>query len=109
MGGIKQRGANFMRPKLSNMHPKDRIKTHAIFPGDLVQVVTGKKDVGKRGKVIDVLKDRNLIVVEGIGMQVKHIKPNPFYPKGGKMQKETPIHYSRVQLVDPNSEYLALK
>jgi large subunit ribosomal protein L24 len=104
MGGIKQKGANFMRGKLSNVHPKDVIKTQSIFTGDLVQVVTGNKDVGKRGKVIDVLKRRNLIVVEGIGMQVKHVKPNPFYPTGGKLTKETPIHYSRVQLVDPTTE-----
>ena len=29
------------------------------------------------------------------------MKPNPFYPKGAKITKETPIHYSNVQLVDP--------
>jgi ribosomal protein L24 len=108
MGGIKQRGANFMRSKLSNVHPKNRIKTQALFPGDLVEVMTGKKDIGKRGKVIDVMKEKNLIVIEGIGMQVKHIKPNPFYPKGGRITKETPIHYARVQLIDPTTEYFVI-
>jgi large subunit ribosomal protein L24 len=90
---------------MSNTHPKDLIKTHKIYKGDLVQVVTGKRDLGKQGKVIDVIKDKNLIVVEGVGMAIKHLKPNPFYPKGGRIQKETPIHYSRVQLVDPTIKY----
>lgn len=90
-----------MRKKLGNTLPRDVIGTQRIFPGDLVQVVSGEKDFGKQGKVIDVIKNRNLIVVEGVGMAIKHLKPNPFYPKGGKISKETPIHYSRVQLVDP--------
>lgn len=97
---IKVRGANFLKKKMSNTHPKDVIKTVKIFKGDTVQVVTGKRDLGKQGKVIDVIPLKNLIVVEGVGMAIKHLKPNPFYPKGGRIQKETPIHYSRVQLVD---------
>ncbi|KAJ3262265.1 hypothetical protein HK103_002678 [Boothiomyces macroporosus] len=101
MAKFKFKGANFMKKKIGNTHPKDLIKTQRIFPGDLVQVVSGKVDVGKQGKVIDVLKDKNLIVVESIAMAVKHMKPNPFYPKGAKITKETPIHYSNVQLVDP--------
>jgi ribosomal protein L24 len=105
MGGIKLRGANFLRRKLPNVHPKDLIKTQRIFTGDQVQVVSGCKDIGKRGKVIEVLKDKNLIVVENVAMQIKHLKPNPFYPKGGRILKETPIHYSRVQLIDPSTEY----
>ncbi|KAJ3276737.1 60S ribosomal protein L24 [Terramyces sp. JEL0728] len=86
MTKFKFKGANFMKKKIGNTHPKDLIKTQRIFPGDLVQVVSGKTDVGKQGKVLEA---------------VKHMKPNPFYPKGAKITKETPIHYSNVQLVDP--------
>ena len=91
--------------KKLNILKKDLIKTQKIFKGDLVQVVSGQKDFGKQGKVIDVIKEKNLIVVEGVGMATKHLKPNPFYPKGGKISKETPINYSRVQLVDPIVKY----
>ena len=100
MGAIKITGANFMRKKQPNLLKKDLIKTQRIFPNDVVQVVSGK-EYGKQGKVIDVMPKRNLIVVQGVANQQKHLKPNPFYPKGGKILKETPIHYSRVQLVDP--------
>ena len=34
-------------------------------------------------------------------MATKHMKPNPFYPSGARMKKETPIKYNAVQLVDP--------
>lgn len=71
MAKFKFKGANFMKKKIGNTHPKDLIKTQRIFPGDLVQVVSGKVDVGKQGKVIDVLKDKNLIVVESIAMVSK--------------------------------------
>ncbi|KAI8901631.1 translation protein SH3-like domain-containing protein [Globomyces pollinis-pini] len=110
---MKMRGTNFLRPKISNTHPKDLIKNFKLFKGDLVQVVcescmifiivAGKRDVGKQGKIIDIIKDKNLVVVSDIYKATKHMKPNPFYPQGKKLLKETPIHYSKIQLVDPNS------
>ena len=39
----------------------DLIKNHKIFAGDLVQVVKGKRDVGKTGLVLSVIKNRNLM------------------------------------------------
>ncbi|KAI8915608.1 translation protein SH3-like domain-containing protein [Gorgonomyces haynaldii] len=93
------RGRNLFKKKLQL--PKDEIiKRHKLFPGDLVQVVSGK-DAGKQGKVLDIIRDRNLIVVENVNMATKHMKPNPFYPHGGRIQVETPFPYSHVQLVDP--------
>jgi large subunit ribosomal protein L24 len=102
MGGIKTRGANLMFKKITNTHPKDLIKTFKLFVGDTVQVTGGRRDVGKIGTILDIVKKRNLVVVKDVAMQVKHMKPNPFYPKGDKILKETPIHYSNVQLVDPS-------
>ena len=100
----KVRGANMMKKLIGNTHPKDLIKTHRLYVGDLVQVTSGLRDVGKTGVIMDIVKNRNLVVVKGIAMQVKHMKPNPFYPKGDRILKETPIHYSNVQLVDPSIE-----
>lgn len=97
---LKIRGGNYSKPKLSNLHPKDLIKTHTLERGDLVQVISGK-ELGKRGKVLEVVKTKNLIVVEGVAEKIKHLKPNPFYPKGARITKETAIHYSNVQLIDP--------
>lgn len=41
----------------------DLIKNHKIFAGDLVQVVKGKRDVGKTGLVLSVIKNRNLMYI----------------------------------------------
>ncbi|KAI9101175.1 translation protein SH3-like domain-containing protein [Phlyctochytrium arcticum] len=106
----KMRGANFMKPKRPKIAEADRIKTWKIFPGDRVEVINAfpagapeymLKDVGKQGKVLSVIKDMNAVVVEGLRMVHKHIKPNPEYPQGTKIRKEMPIPYSHVRLVDP--------
>ncbi len=57
-----------MARKWSNTLPKDLIKTHSIYAGDLVQVIGGRKDVGKQGTVISVIKNKNLIVVKDVAM-----------------------------------------
>ncbi|KAH6585722.1 hypothetical protein BASA50_001057 [Batrachochytrium salamandrivorans] len=97
----KFRGANFIKPKRPNIHPRDQLKKWQLFKGDLVQVVAGEKDVGKQGKVLEVIKHLNSVIVEDCKLGIKHVKPNPFYPKGGRIHKEMPIHHTHVQLVDP--------
>lgn len=99
---MKTRGANLLFKKITNTHPKDVIKTFKLYVGDRVQVTGGKRDFGKIGEVMDIIKNRNLIIVKDVAMQVKHMKPNPFYPTGDRILKETPIHYSNVQLLDPS-------
>jgi large subunit ribosomal protein L24 len=77
-----------------------RIKT-----GDLVQVIAGKKDSkGKQGKVLKVLKDKNRVVVEGVNMITKHLKPSQQNPDGGTQVVEGSIHVSNVMLVDPKTK-----
>ncbi|EGF76493.1 hypothetical protein BATDEDRAFT_92666 [Batrachochytrium dendrobatidis JAM81] len=97
----KFRGANFLKPKQPNIHPRNQLKEWHLFKGDMVQIVGGEKDVGKQGKVLEVIKQLNSVIVEDCKLGVKHVKPNPFYPKGGRIHKEMPIHYTQVQLVDP--------
>ena len=67
--------------------------------GDNVLVIAGA-DKGKSGKVIKTLKKDNKVVVEGVHIVHKHIKPNRTNETGGILQIEAPIHVSNVKLVD---------
>jgi large subunit ribosomal protein L24 len=73
-----------------------------IKSGDTVMVIAGISK-GKTGKVLRVLGDRDRVVVEGINRVWKHVRPSERYPKGGRIQKDAPIHISNVQPVDPTS------
>ncbi len=67
-----------------------------IKVGDEVIVIAGK-DKGKSGKVIKTLKNENKVVVEGINIVKKHVKPNNQNDKGGIFDIEAPIHVSNVK------------
>lgn len=71
---------------------------HKIKVGDIVSICTGKKeDKGKLGKVI--YRKKNKIIVEGINIKSKHIKPNPqLNITGGIEKKEYPIDASNVKI-----------
>ena len=74
-----------------------------IRKDDTVEVVTGK-DRGKQGRVLQVLADKNRVVVEGVNIIKRHTKPNPNKNiKGGIVEREAPIHASNVMLVDPET------
>jgi large subunit ribosomal protein L24 len=71
--------------------------------GDEVQVISGK-DVGKRGEVTRVLRERDRVIVTGSGTQLinvakKHQKPTRATMQGGIIDKEMPIHASNVAYV----------
>ena len=66
--------------------------------GDNVKVIAGK-DKGKTGKVIKTLKLKDKVVVEGINIVKKHVKPNQMNQNGGIFDVEAPIHVSNVQVV----------
>ena len=67
--------------------------------GDNVKVLAGA-DKGKTGKVIKTLKKDNKVVVEGVHIVHKHIKPNRTNETGGILQIEAPIHVSNVKVMD---------
>ena len=74
-----------------------------IRKNDTVLVRAGK-DRGKRGRVLQVLPERNRVVVEGVGMIKRHTRPNPQKNiKGGILERESAIHVSNVMLVDADS------
>jgi large subunit ribosomal protein L24 len=66
----------------------------------MVQVIAGE-DKGKKGKVIEIIAEKNRVLVEGINIISKHTRPTAQYPNGGIIKKEAPIHISNVLLVDP--------
>ena len=70
--------------------------------GDKVVVIAGK-DKGKEGKIIKTLKNDNKVVVEGINMVTKHVKPNAQNENGGIIKVEAPIHASNVMIIDPKT------
>lgn len=67
--------------------------------GDKVRILAGK-DRGKEGKVILTLKKRDKVVVEGINIVKKHMKPNAMNETGGILSVEAPIHVSNVKVID---------
>ena len=71
--------------------------------GDLVQVVAGK-DKGKRGKISKIVKGRERVVVEGVNMVMRHVKPNQRNTEGGRIQMEAAIHASNVMLIDAETD-----
>jgi large subunit ribosomal protein L24 len=73
-----------------------------VKQGDSVVVIAGKQK-GTRGRVLRVAPGSDKVVVEGINVRTKHLKPNQQNPQGGRVKKEAPIHISNVMLADPQT------
>ena len=73
----------------------------AVKKNDVVKVISGS-DKGKDGKVIKTMPQDGKVIVQGINLIWKHIKRSSDYPHGARIQKESPIHVSKVMLVCPN-------
>jgi len=71
--------------------------------GDNVRILAGK-DKGKEGRVIRTLKKDNKVVVEGINMIKKHVKPNRMNEVGSIVDIEAPIHVSNVKVSEAKKE-----
>jgi large subunit ribosomal protein L24 len=84
------------------MENKKKAKLH-IRKGDTVLVIAGD-DKGKKGKVLEVLLERNRAVVEGINIVTKHTKPSAGKPEGGLKKTEAALHVSNLKLVDPATD-----
>ena len=73
-----------------------------IRKADTVVIIAGK-DRGKKGKVISVDPTSARVVVEGVNLCTKRIKPNVNNPQGRIEKVEASIHISNVMLFDPNA------
>ena len=70
-----------------------------IKVGDTVQIITGTNK-GKEGKILKVLKKDNRVLVDGINMVKKNVKPNAKNETGGILEVEAPIHISNVKVIN---------
>jgi large subunit ribosomal protein L24 len=69
--------------------------------GDEVVVIRGNHK-GKRGKVTRLLPGKNAVVVEGVNVVKRHLKPAPNRP-GGIVEIEAPLDASKVMPIDPTT------
>lgn len=71
--------------------------------GDQVMVISGK-DKGKSGRVARLFLEADRVIVEGLNMVKQHAKPTPLNQnQGGIIEKEAPLHASKVMPIDPQS------
>ena len=75
------------------------MKKFKIKSGDTVTVTTGAHK-GSEGKVLQILKDSDRVIVEGVNMVSKHTKPSAQSPQGGIVKKEASLHISNVALLE---------
>ena len=76
---------------------------HKIMKGDRVRVIRGNyRDM--EGSVMEVLRDKDRVRVEGVNMRKRHTRPSQQDPDGGIISFEAPIHISNVMLVDSGSD-----
>lgn len=80
------------------MNNKVHVKTN-----DTVVILSGK-DKGKKGKVLEVSPTEGKVIVEGLNMATKHVKPRRMGESGGIVKAEAPLYASKVQLVCPKCD-----
>ncbi len=74
-----------------------------IRKDDIVEVITGDHR-GQRGKVLRLDPKRQLVVVEGVNMVYRHVRPSRRNPQGGRVQREAPMHMSNVLPYDAKAD-----
>lgn len=74
-----------------------------IQKDDQVKIIAGK-DKGKIGKVLRVYTGRDRVLVEGVNMVKRHIKPGIANNEGGIVHIEKPVHVSNVMFYDEKND-----
>src|SRR5690606_27491080 len=69
---------------------------------DKVKVITGK-DKGKEDIILAAFPKKDRVIVEGVNIVKKHVKPNQLNPHVAILSPEAAIHVSSVMLIDPNT------
>ncbi|KIG15753.1 LSU ribosomal protein L24p (L26e) [Enhygromyxa salina] len=73
-----------------------------IRKGDDVVVIAGKSK-GTKGKVLRVIPADKRVLVAGVNVVTKHVKPTRQNQRGGIEKREAPIHISNVMIADPQT------
>ena len=71
--------------------------------GDNVFVISGN-DKGKTGEILKVMPKDNKVIVKGVNVRKKHVKPRSQGQQGGIVEMEMPIYASKVMLVCPETK-----
>lgn len=66
-----------------------------IQKGDMVQVIAGDHK-GATGRVMSVIPEDHRVLIEGVNLVHKHVRPSQRNPQGGRIRVEQPIHISNV-------------
>ncbi|HEX9783577.1 MAG TPA: 50S ribosomal protein L24 [Opitutaceae bacterium] len=72
------------------------IKFH-VKRGDEVVVINGAH-AGKRGKILEVIREDSRAIVEGVNIVKKHVRKTEQNPQGGIVEREAPLHVSKLML-----------
>jgi len=79
------------------------MKKLKIKTGDIVRIITGDHR-GAEGKILKISKDKKRIIVDGVNMVKKHMKPDAKNPQGGIIEKEAFLQISNVSLLTSKGE-----
>lgn len=74
-----------------------------VRKGDKVMIVSGSHK-GKTGTIMRVITKSDRVVITGLNLRTKHLKPTRLSPQGGIVTREAPIHVSNVMPVDKNGK-----
>ncbi len=73
-----------------------------VKKGDTVEIIAGVNK-GATGRVMRVIPGKDRVLVEGVNLAHKHVRPSQRNPQGGRIRIEQPIHISNVLPVNPKS------
>ena len=90
-----------MFKKHNNLNTNNKKIKLSLKTGDKIQVLSGK-DRGKQGKIIAVSPKEQKVIVEGVNIVSKHVKPRRAGEEGGIVKAESALYACKVQLVCPN-------
>ncbi len=90
----------YKKAKRVRHQPPVRHRLH-VTKGDTVQVISGD-DKGKRGTVLHVYPKTGRVTVQGVNVIKRHQRQTPT-AEAGIIEREAPIHHSKVMLLDPKS------
>ena len=79
-----------------------QIKTH-VKKGDAVVVISGAHK-GAQGTILEVQTAKNRVLIEGVRMIKKAVKPTQERPNGGIIEQEGPIHISNVKIAETKAK-----
>jgi large subunit ribosomal protein L24 len=77
--------------------PRNAQANFHVKKNDEVVVLSGTQQ-GKRGKVLEVLRNRSRVIIEGVNMIKKSQRKSQDQPQGGIIEREGPLHISKVML-----------